>query len=112
MSLNDSAGNTDSCVFVAFHVPSDMTYDTTVLKIEKTINNLFGDEQNFEFSSRRSENDADDPIAVDNSYEILYRIQKPLTLGGVSFQEFFDKLNTLFSLTDNMTPHFTQISGS
>lgn len=98
-TLNNSAN--DLQVFIAFHVATEGSLQSALINLEKLISNLFPDEQSYNLMSHATGHEES---------EIIYRIQKPLLSTNEDNEQFFKKIQTLLSISSELTPHFTQLS--
>lgn len=96
LKKNDSDNNI--YLYVAFHVPLDISPSASGVRLRKTIEDVFDiGEHRLEFISH-----------TENGGEIIYRFQKPLLMSDIENKSFFDKLNTIFVASAAFNPHFTQ----
>lgn len=90
--------NNELSIFVAFSSTNDVIEHSMKSHLSTAIQTVF-DEDEFEFLSSNK---------MGNFIEIIFKFHRPLMMQDS--KEFFDKLQTLFTITSTMTPHFTQVS--
>lgn len=91
--------NNDLNIYVAFHIFADSPVEASKRFVENTMEELFKNECDHVFTGDS-----------DNGCEVIYKIQQPLLVSDKNNEIFFNKLNKLFSETDTMLPHFTQVN--
>lgn len=90
--------NSSISIHVAFHVTIDESPQAVDVKLNKTINSIFGEgEYRRDFVSDR-----------ESGGELIYCFQVPLLGSQEETKGFFEKLKSLFIASSNLNPHFTQ----
>lgn len=95
--LNDK--NHDNInIHVAFQVSSETSPAIADVRLRAIIKELF-EESDFqqEFMSQN-----------ESGGEIIYQFQAPLLFSDTNNKDFFEKLDKIFEVADDMEPHFTQ----
>jgi len=96
--LKTLSNENDLYVFLAFHIPDDSDSQLHINNITNIMNQYFQDSTFKTIDPEFSE-----------SYEMIYKIQKPLVASNEDVLSFFENLRTVFRTTDRFTPHFTQV---
>lgn len=100
--LKNYDSNSDLYLFVAFHHSQEESIEVSQTRLETLMKEVFKNDERYTLinSGERHE---------DN--EIIYRFQKPLMMSEKETSVFFSKLKFVFSMTSEMSPHFTQFNG-
>lgn len=85
----------DRDVFISFETPWVSADAHSIRAIDSVMRSYFGDS-----TSCISGGD-------EESSEMVYKVQKPVLSTSDSMESFFKKLQTVFSLTSEFSPHFT-----
>lgn len=93
--------DTSPAISIAFHVIPPDSPGSTQVRLEKTLGSIFPGPGAW----------SQVPLASGHNGELVYRIERPLMVDEPTMLSFFERLQTLFSVTSKMSPHFTQVMG-
>lgn len=85
------------CVYVAFHFHHDTSYLSQLTKLRTMLRDEFGSDC-VEMESN-----------IDESQEVVFRVQLPVLKSSELHHDFFDKLHFVMQSQAHLTPHFTQM---
>jgi len=86
-------------LYIAFHLKNSVNASADAARIGVLLNDIFGKDQV-------------ETVDLDvQDKEIVYRVNKPILADSKGQKEFFQRLQNLFSASEDYHPHFTQIYG-
>jgi len=97
--MSGKSQQSNNHLYIAFHLRNSVNASADAARIGVVLNDIFGKHQV-------------ETVDLDvQDKEIIYRVNKPILADNDGQREFFERLQRLFSVSEEYHPHFTQIYG-